>query len=784
MYRSFFIAKNNLKKKKGDAMVLSALIAIAALLLYVSLHASMNMGKVVDQLYEICQTADWYMLNLESNVVGIEDFFDNYEQVERFEETPAYFTTNGKYGLDEKAESSFYFLLASVNEKRSVCSIYPKFEKELSKNEILLPYYFKSSFGCKERDMIRLSFGSGKEYAFEIAGFVEDPLYANPLNLAVYKCYLSDEMLEYLAEEEPELVPYMEYKIRLKEGEGSLAFTREISSELNNALPHVDDAFNFSFAWEAMRGGDTMMSMIGMGIAMVFAVLLLVIAMVVIRFSIGNYCDMNLKNIGMLQASGYTARQITQSFVMEMGLVSVAGSFCGILLGAFTGPAMGQLLASVMGLSWTISFDFFSALIAVGCCIFLTLVITGVSAGRYGRTPILDALRGGIMAHNFRRNYFPLNKGRQPLLFALGMKSIFSTKLRNLGIVFVVTLLGFANCVGFYMYQNFVQETEMLRKLTGVEFGQAGYVGEGLDELGKEIEDYPQVEKVTYGSSANIVVYREDQSTDVTCDFWKEPEMNDNEMLLEGRLPEYDNEIVLTAAICDSIGAQVGDTIYVEGTEGKKDYILTGIDQKINNMGRKALMCYEGAQRLNGSCVTKMIYVYAKEDYSGQELLEILSKDYPDREVTDTEKATMNSLASVAYVIGLICVILVAVTVLTVILIVFLLVKTKIVRERKNYGISKALGFTTWQLCRQTLYSNLPVMATGSLLGCILCRAAGEKIAVSCLSFCGIKKCSFQTNLFWMLITVLMICITSAFVTLVCCRKIKKIEPVKMLVEE
>ncbi len=75
MYRSFFIAKNNLKKKKGDAMVLSALIAIAALLLYVSLHAFMNMGKVVDQLYEICQTADWYMLNLDNNVAGIEDFF-------------------------------------------------------------------------------------------------------------------------------------------------------------------------------------------------------------------------------------------------------------------------------------------------------------------------------------------------------------------------------------------------------------------------------------------------------------------------------------------------------------------------------------------------------------------------------------------------------------------------------------------------------------------------------------------------------------------------------------
>lgn len=784
MYRSFFIAKSNLKKKKGDALVLSVLIAIAVLLLYVSLNTFINMEKVVDQLYEKCRSADWYMLNLENNVEGIEEFFHGLDQVERFEKTPAYFTTSSKYGLGERAENSFYFLLASADETRSICNIYPKPEKELLKNEILLPYYFKSSFGCKEQEEIRFDFGSGEEYVFEIAGFVEDPIFANPLNLSVYKCYLSDETLKELTGKEQELVPYMEYKAKLKDGEGSLAFTREISSDLNKALPHVDDAFNFAFAWEAIRGGDTMMSMIGMGIAMVFAVLLLIITMVVIRFSIGNFCDMNLKNIGMLQASGYTARQITQSFVMEMAVISVMGSLCGILLGAFTGPAMGGLLASIMGISWNVDFGLFSALISVSGCMFLTLAITWISAGKYSRTPILDALRGGIMAHNFRRNFFPLKKSRQPLLWTLGMKSIFSTKLKNMGIVFVVMLLGFANCVGFYMYQNFVRETEMLMRLTGIEFGQAGYTGDGLDELGKEIENYPQVGMVTYSSSANVVVYRKDRSTEVTCDFWKEPEKNVNEMLLEGKLPEYDNEIVLTAAICESIGAQVGDTIYVEGTEGKKDYILTGIDQKINNMGRKALMCYEGAQRLNGSCMTKAINIYAKEGYSGQELLQILSEDYPDREVTDMEKAAMDSMASVSRVIGLVCIVLVTVTVLAVVLIVFLLMKTKIVRERKNYGISKALGFTTWQLCRQTLYSNLPIMAVGSILGCILCRVAGEGMIVACLSFCGIKKCNIQTDLFWMLVTVTLICFTAAFVTLVCCRKIRKIEPVKMLVEE
>lgn len=764
--------------------MLSALIAVAVILLYVSIHTFLNIGQIVDRLYDECQSADWYMLNLADNVEGIEEFFDNYKQIERFEKTPAYFTTSSKYALGEKEKSSYYFLLASAQETREVCRIYPKLEKQLLNNEILVPYYFHAAFGCKEQDEISLTLGSEKEYTFTITGFVEDPIYANPTNLPVYKCYLSDEMLKEMAEKEAELVPYMEYKIRLKEGESSKAFLNEISSDINKALPHAEEAFNFSFIWESIRFGDMMMCMIGMGFAMVFALLLLVIAMVVIRFSIGNFCEMNLKNIGMLKASGYTARQITQSFVMEMGLVSLIGSLFGILLGAAAGPAMGQLLASIMGISWTAGFDILSALSASLICTLLTLAITWVSAKRYGRTPILDALRGGIASHNFRRNYFPLHKSRQPFLLTLGTKTIFGAKLKNMGIAFVVTLLGFASCTGFHMYQNFVQDTTMLMQLTGMEFGQAGYAGEELDELGEEIEGLLQVKKVTYSSSANIVVYRNDRSEEVTCDFWKEPELNDNEMLVEGRLPEYDNEIVLSTIVCDGIGAQVGDTIYVEGTEGKKDYVLTGIDQKINNMGRKALMNYEGAQRLNGSCMTKMIYVYAGEGCSGQELLQVLSEACPDREVTDTEKSAVDFQALLTRVIGLICMVLITVTVLTVVLIVYLLVKTMIVREQKNLGISKALGFTTWQLCRQTLYSNLPVIALGSVLGCIWCRIAGERIVVACLSFCGIQKCSIRTNWFWMLVTVLLICMTAAFVTLACCRRIKKIEPVKMLTEE
>ena len=60
------------------------------------------------------------------------------------------------------------------------------------------------------------------------------------------------------------------------------------------------------------------------------------------------------------------------------------------------------------------------------------------------------------------------------------------------------------------------------------------------------------------------------------------------------------------------VGIEGEDIIYVEGTGERKDYIVSGIDQKINNMGIKALLNYKGAERLNGNCTTVCIFIQKK----------------------------------------------------------------------------------------------------------------------------------------------------------------------------
>lgn len=784
MYRLYFIAKNNMKKKKSDVAVLIGLIALAVLILYISLSVLSRMGDVVDTAYEACNSADWYMVNDAESVKGLEKIFEDRSEVESFEMTPALLAGGVEYRLSEdEAGREFTFLLGAVDEERDICRINPEFSETLADNEILLPYYYKTAFGCKTGDDFFLVLEE-HTYEFQIAGFTEDPLYANPNNITVYKCYITQAKMEEFKQEENAFLSYMECKAKLKDGVDADNFYMDISKQINEKMPQGKGALNYSFSWEAMRGGDVMIASIGMGIMLVFAVILMVIALIIVRFSIGNFCRMNLKNIGILRASGYTSGQLTGSFVMEMLMLSILGSILGLGLGAALGKFVGNILASIMGLSWHLEFSVKSAAFAMAASVLIIMLVAWLSSRKYGKMPVLDALREGVVTHSFHKNYFPLEKTRQPLLLGLGMKSIFRAKMKNLGILLIVAVLSFSACIGFGLYQNFVLDNAYLLKLVGAETGNAIIMGEDMEEMGKEIEELPEVEKVCYYSTADVLISHKDKEQTVTCDFWKEPEVLENEMLIQGRLPEYDNEIVLTTVICHELGIELGDVVYVKGSGEEKDYILVGIDQKINNSGKKGMLTLEGQKRLNGTTVVNGLYIYGKEGVSSNELINKLKETYPDQEMADSEKMVMDSLESIVVAMEVICVIFVVITVFVVGMVVFLLIKSTVVSERKNYGIYKALGFTTKQLCIQAVFSNLPVMFTGALAGALLSNFLVQPMVTVCLSSVGIQKCDMSIALLWLVLTVVGITVAAFLVALFTSAGIRKIEPVKMLTED
>lgn len=782
MYTGFFIAKNNMKKKKSDVAVITLLIMMATMLLYVSISVLGNTEKVIDNAAKACNTSDHMYITSDEGAKMATDVWAEMEEVNEYESSQILYIPAVKYYSEEnKEKKEFIFILSDIDEDRNINKINMCEHGEKKENSIILPYSMSITEGYEIGEKFYLETGE-ETYEFEIMGFTEDPLFATTLNISMYRVFIPKEIMDDIAGSEKNVddLSYNECRVVLDDGVDVYEYLETFSDKMAGK----DEDSILGLAYDSMKQGLMMMPNLCMGITLVFSIILMTIAIIIIRFSIKNFIEENLKNIGILQACGYTSKQLRMATLIEMSLIGIIGSILGLVLSICGEDVVGNIQGILMGLHYNVGFDFGYAILSLVISTVVVILITYISSRTYKTVNVLDALRGGIHTHNFKKNVIPLHKTILPVNTAIGAKNIFGAKLRNMGILLIVAILSFASCIGFALYENFALDTDNLLKIVGSELGTAITSGENPDEMGKEIETWEEVEKVSYYNCIDTNVFSGDKSKLLTGDVWKNTDLLENVFIVDGRLPKYDNEVVISTMVRDFFNVKTGDVIYIQGSGEKLPFVVSGIDQKINNAGWKIMFNYEGAKRLNGSVKTLQIYIYANEGYGFEDIKELMDKYYPGIQVSESQKIADGALSIVAVAMEMLCVLFVSITVVVVFLVVFLLIRTKIISDRKNNGIFKALGYTTKNLMIQTTMSNLPVIFAGAVIGAIVSIFATSPLTTACLSFCGIEKCEMTISPIYLVMTVIGITLVAFAVAMAISSKIRKVEPVKMLTEE
>lgn len=781
MYSLFFIAKNNLRKKKNDVIVLLLLIALAAFLFYNSVLVLNGINRVLDTAYEKAHTADMILITDAEEEEKIEEIFLSRKEVSEYEKTQClYMETDYRKNLSEE-KSSYAFYIGAIEDERTI-SILPDIEKDsITSDAILLPYYLKSSYHLG--DCFYMTAGD-KEYSFQVAGFVEDPMFATPFNITVYSVYVTRACMEEMIKNTPSLKDQggicKQYKVRLQAGKSTSEFEEEITAVLTKEIPGMK---GLTVNWQVMKNAARMLPYIIMGIIFVFSLLLVIVALIIVRFSIHNFIELNLKNVGILQASGYTVCQLKAVSTMEMGMLALFGIFIGTILGVIGSRQIGNLVGMTLGISWNQKFSLLTALETAGIVFFIVILAAFLSSSMYGKVAVLDALRRGIHTHNFKKNYFPLEKSSMPISIVLSGKNILGEKIKNISIFFMISILSLTTCIGFALYGNFATDAERLLDLLGMESGNIAVYGEELKEAGKEINRFKEVEKVLYHDQINITLTALEKEKTVVCDVWEEPELLQHETIVRGSLPKYDNEIVITTGLAKELDIDIGDVVYVEGEQEKLDYIVSGIDQGIQYMGLKACMNMEGMKRLNGYEAVSELVIYTEAGTAFEDIQDEILESFPKLEITDRESMVAETIAGATGGIAAICIVFVIITFLVVIMVEVLLIHARIIKEQKHYGINKALGYTTIQLMLQSMMTNIPVVALGAATGAVLSLFLLNPIVLFCFSF-GIEQSTMKMNPLWPIVTVVGIVFVAVAASFLSSVKIRNIEPVKLLMEE
>ena len=794
MYKLFFIAKNNIKKQKGEMITFTVLTFFAALFIFISVSMLSGSGRIADRVYDKINGEDVeFCFNYsEAAKDAAKKILEDNENIGDFEYERSLMMYVDYQKKGDSEWVNYQFFAGCYEDERTIQKLSISADG-LSDSDILLPYYLKGKY--QKGDIFCLKVNE-KIYEFCVAGFIEDTMYSNPLNISIYRIYISDKIYREFENCGAERVfDYCKYKAKLSDKAKQNKVESDIvESQLNESFrnwcadyevehPDFEVPDVLALNWYIMKDGAMLMPYIALAIVFLFAVIIIIVSLIIISFNVRNFIQRNMTNTGIMEASGYTVKEIRRSLMLQIIMVTVIGAVLGLITGTLLMKPVGNILGGIAGFAWNQAPQVSLMLLTAGGILAVFMLATLVIGRRYKKISALDALRGGMSAHNFKKNHFSFEKTNLPSSVILSLKETFGRLGNSIAIVLIAAVLAAVSMVGFGMYNEFGRSAEKMLNFTGMELGEV--ITDGTPEDIDKLRSVEGVEHVVAGYNMELSYTNGSKKEGIfTMAYWDISELQ-HANVIEGRLPVHDNEIAFAPNVMRLLGVSVGDSIEVSCGGRTERYLITGKYQLMQQAGKTATMTAEGFRRINKSDNIKLqINAYISDGLGFEEIEKRIHDKYPDMELVDGIKLGEQSMETITSSISMICILICVVTVLIVIFIETLLIKAKIVREWKNYGVSKALGFTTKNLMIQTAISNIPSLALGSLIGIVVSGFLGSFLTKTLLGMFGFEKVSLDIPLIYAFIVFAGMLVVAILSSMLVSRRIRKLNPVAMITEE
>lgn len=780
MGKSLLIARSNIRKAKGQSAAIIILTLIAALMLnlwlMLALDYKANFNRYHDKL-----NAEHVTLAVDGNTDEFQEFLS--ETIEGDSRTAEYRLDNcmhmtGTFPYNGGEMNSWFVFL----EKQAALTCYigriEIVEEGTFTSGVYLPMLYKTD-DIAVGKQIELSIGSDKK-TYTVCGFF------NSIMLGSHNCTLTEIVLTEDLYTELENTGYAPQatlcSIRLSDESESLNYEASLKSAVSERYPNIIMVSN---CYNLVSQSRYISQMICSGVMSAMAFFVLLIVLVVIVSNIINYIQVNMKNLGVLKAQGYTSRQLICSLLLQfLGVTSVA-AVTGIGLSYLLFPAVNAMMVTQTGIPYNMRFLplplIISLIILVGA---VSLAVWGAS-NRIKRIEPIVALRSGIQTHNFKSNHVPLEKTNTPLNLALALKNTLSGLKHNITIAVTMLVLSLIVVFSGLMFKNMIMDiTPFLNLIVGETADSCINVQvEAEEDFLHEASADNRAEKIYLYTSLNVSHVGGSELLATLCDDFSM--VNNQNTVFEGRFPKYDNEIAIAAKYAKENGFKIGDEIEIIANGKQEKYLICGFTQISNNLGRDCLLTRAGYERLGTLTNTSYYINLTNETDIDAFNLEMKEKFDGDVNTTINVRTTIEGAAGVY--VSLMIMIVIAILALSAVIITFvlyLLVRIMLNNKKLDYGILKALGFTTGQLILQTALSFMPTIILSSVVGLILGSLIINPLMSLFLSSIGVVKCTFAVPIGFIVISGIGLVLFAFVMACLLSIKIKKIAPRELLVGE
>ncbi len=609
----FRLSLFNLKKNKREAAAIVFLTLITSFLLSVFFVSITETDKAFDKCFEETGCADVMMLYDESKYRDIyRTVLEEEYGVTEIRESSVLVGAAAKTISKQGGSIAYNMIFTDESTERKIedfvkLKALPDDETAELSHPIWLPQYFEITGGFAPGDTFTLISG-GRDYPFTIAGFYNTGFCNNDGML--FKCVLSDDDMSLLS------AVYEEYRMIAFDTEEKLDF-EEYYEKCSEISGEYVSGIVYPFDQASERECETSYLHIFLYMSAFISLVTMISALFLILHKISKDMEEQMVQIGVLEALGYTSRELSLSYICEYVLTGGIGSVFGGIAAAFFSPVMDSLTRGMINRDVHSDVNILRIIIVAASIIALVTLFALSRAARVKKIPPVVAFRKGIKTHHFGRNILPLEKLRHSINMRLALKGIVHDLRSNIGVGICIIAAGVAVMFGVYTFDFFKNGHDGLISVMGMEMPDISIMtmnGVDNEAFCEELRQMPEVEKVllNYAIGNNVEIKGSPQSAAAVV--YKDFSLTENIYVKEGRFPEYDNEIMITVKRERTEDRHIGDSIIVKGDSGEKSYIITGITNAMNNGGRSVYMTEEGYKRIRPNDRPNIVEITLKNE--------------------------------------------------------------------------------------------------------------------------------------------------------------------------
>lgn len=543
---------------------------------------------------------------------------------------------------------------------------------------------------------------------------------------------------------------------QLKEG-GSVEYLIEFRLKDLSDLSEFESAYSASqmpangptLSWPLFRMISAVSDGIMIAVILLVSVIVILIALLCIRFTLLAKIEDDYREIGVMKAVGIRVSDIQSIYLAVYAVLAAAGCIMGFLLSlALRGPLQESIRAN-LGESGNDGLSFLLGMAGTLLLFFFILFFIRRILKRFRRISPVQAIRQGSEQENVRGGKsLRLSKNRwlSANLF-LAVKDIAARKRLYLTMLFVIILACFIMVVPQNLYHtisdsSFVTYLGVGRCDLRMDIQQT----EGLEEKAGSVGEYLERDSAVETYAVFVTELFDQEQEDGTTEQIKVELGNHGAFPLQyvdGRLPSRDSDIALSVLYAEEMDKKVGDKMILLTDKGEKQLTVCGIYSDITNGGKTAKAAFQPGTR---EAAWSTVCVNLKQPGVLAEKTEEYSRKFPYAKVSGMEDYVAQTFGQTLRAVRTASVGAGFVAVVVTLLVILLFMKLLTAKDRYSIAVLKSVGFTGSDISRQYIWRSVLVVILGILLGSVLAGTLGERIAGAAISSLGAAAFHFTED--------------------------------------